>query len=51
MQHELKISKERIAILIGKKGETKRRLETLTKSKINIDSKEGDVIIRGEDSL
>jgi len=51
MQYELKISKERIAILIGKKGETKRRLETLTKSKINVDSKEGDVIIQGEDSL
>jgi len=51
MQYELKISKERIAILIGKKGETKRRLEALTKSKINIDSKEGDVVIKGEDSL
>ena len=51
MQYELKIPKERIAILIGKKGETKKKLEELTKSKIDIDSKEGEVIIKGEDSL
>ncbi|MBS3145246.1 RNA-processing protein [Candidatus Woesearchaeota archaeon] len=51
MQYELKIPKERIAILIGKKGEVKRRIEKLTKTKLKIDSKEGDVIISGEDSL
>lgn len=51
MQHDLKVSKERIAVLIGKKGETKKKIEILTKSKIDIDSKEGDVVIKGEDSL
>lgn len=51
MQYELKIPKERIAILIGKKGETKKELEESTKTKIKIDSKEGDVTIEGKDSL
>ncbi len=49
--HELKIPKERVAILIGKKGETKRELEEITKSKITVDSKEGDVFIEGDDAL
>ncbi len=49
--YELKLPKDRIAVLIGKKGEVKRRLEEATNSKIKIDSKEGDVTITGEDSL
>jgi len=48
---ELKIPKERVAVLIGKSGETKRGLEELTGVKLDIDSKEGDVRITGEDSL
>jgi len=51
MQYELKIPKERIAVLIGKKGEVKKKLEKLTETKLKIDSKEGDVVISGEDSL
>ncbi|MFW6383168.1 MAG: KH domain-containing protein [Nanoarchaeota archaeon] len=47
----LKIPKERIAVLIGKDGETKEDLEEQTKTKINVDSKEGDINITGEDSL
>jgi len=47
----LKIPKDRIAVLIGKKGETKRHIETITKTKISIDSKEGDVSIKGKDAL
>lgn len=50
-QYELKIPKERIAILIGEKGKIKKGLEEKTKTKIEIDSKEGDVFIKGEDSL
>lgn len=46
---ELKIPKERVAIVIGKKGETKRAIEKRTKTKINI-SKEGDVRITSEES-
>lgn len=48
---DLKIPKERVAVLIGKNGETKRELEDYTQAKIDIDSKEGDVRITGEDSL
>ncbi len=49
-QDELKIPKERTAVLIGKKGSTKRYIEKFTNTKLIIDS-EGDVIIQGEDSL
>lgn len=47
----LKIPKERVAVLIGKDGETKDDLEEQTNTNINVDSKEGDVNITGEDSL
>ena len=49
--YELKIPKERVAVLIGKDGETKKEIEQETKSKINVDSAEGIVTISGEDSL
>ncbi len=49
--YELKIPKDRVAVLIGKKGEFKRQLEHATKTKITIDSDEGDVHIRGKDPL
>ncbi|MFH1398917.1 MAG: KH domain-containing protein [Candidatus Woesearchaeota archaeon] len=49
--HELRIPRERIAVLIGKKGETKRHLEELTGTRIEVDSKEGEVFIHGEDAL
>lgn len=49
--YELKLPKERIAVLIGKKGEIKKRIEEETKTEIKIDSKEGDIIIKGSDAL
>lgn len=49
--HALKITRDRLAVLIGKKGEVKRELENLTKTKIQVDSKEGDVVITGKDPL
>ncbi|MEM4264133.1 MAG: KH domain-containing protein [Candidatus Woesearchaeota archaeon] len=49
--YELKIPKERVAVLIGTKGETKKQIETATKTRLQIDSKEGDVEISGEDAL
>lgn len=49
--YELKIPKDRVAVLIGKKGEVKRLIEEETKSKLFIDSKEGDVQVSGNDSL
>ena len=49
--YELKIPKDRVAVLIGKKGEVKKEIESATKTKLNIDSKEGDVLISGKDAL
>lgn len=50
-QYELKIPKDRVAVLIGKNGEIKKNLESETKTKIEIDSKEGDVKLTGTDAL
>jgi len=48
---ETRIPKERIAVLIGKDGEIKSNIESAAKVKLDIDSKEGDVVISGEDSI
>ena len=48
---ELKIPKERIAILIGKNGEIKKQIEESTNTQLEIDSKEGDIFITGKDGL
>jgi len=48
---ELKIPQERIAVVIGKNGETKKELETEAKCNIEVNSKEGDIIITGEDAV
>ena len=50
-EYQLKIPKERIAVLIGKDGEIKNRLEESTKTRINVDSKEGEVTVSGADAL
>ena len=49
--YELRIPKDRIAVLIGKEGKIKKEIEAETKTKIQVDSKEGDVYISGEDAL
>ena len=49
--YELKIPKERVAVLIGKKGEVKKRIEEAANIKLKIDSEEGDVVITGNDSM
>jgi ribosomal RNA assembly protein len=49
--YQIKIPKERIAVLIGKKGKIKREVEELTQTKLKIDSKEGDVFVTGDDAL
>ena len=51
LHYDLKIPKERLAVLIGTKGETKREIEQATKTRINVDSKEGDIMIEGVDGL
>jgi len=47
----IKIPKDRIAVLVGVKGKTKREIERRTSTKIKINSEEGDIIISSEDSL
>ena len=49
--YELRIPKERVAVLIGTKGETKKEIEEQTKCKLDIDSNEGDIKIMGKDTL
>jgi len=49
--YTLKIPKERVAVLIGKEGSIKKRIEEETAIHIRIDSDEGDVYIKGEDAL
>ena len=41
----VRIPVERIAVLIGPKGSTKKKIEDLTETKLMIDSNSGDVII------
>lgn len=50
-KQELKIPKERIAILVGTKGEVKKLIEKKANVSLEIDSAEGDVLIKGEESL
>ncbi|MEK6903240.1 MAG: KH domain-containing protein [Nanoarchaeota archaeon] len=47
---ELKIPRDRVAVLIGRKGATKRKIQTLTNAKIRV-SKEGDVSMITEDTV
>lgn len=49
--YEVKIPKQRIAVLIGKAGNIKKKIEEETNTKINIDSNEGEVFVKGEDAL
>ncbi len=49
--YETKIPKERIAVLIGAKGENKKKIEKELNARLVIDSDEGDVIIKGYDSF
>lgn len=48
VQESIRIPKERIAVLIGKKGEVRRMFEKKSGLKLRIDSKEGEVILFGD---
>jgi len=50
-QYEVKVPKERIAVIIGDKGEKKRELEEALGVRMQIDSDEGDVILTGKDPI
>ena len=49
--YELRIPKERIAVLIGKKGEIKKYIMGEINVSLEVDSHEGDVFIRGNNAL
>ena len=49
--YDVKIPKDRIAVLIGKNGKIKKEIEEATHSTLDIDSKEGDVLVEGDDPL
>lgn len=49
--YELKVPKNRVAVIIGKEGGIKKDIEESTSTKLDIDSKEGDVFVSGEDAL
>ncbi|MBI2148131.1 RNA-processing protein [Candidatus Woesearchaeota archaeon] len=49
--YEIKIPKDRVAVLVGIKGSVKRKIEKALEVNIEIDSKEGDVFLEGNDSL
>lgn len=49
-QSEVRIPRERVAVLVGKKGKTKKFIEKTTSTKLNV-SKEGDIIISGNDNV
>jgi ribosomal RNA assembly protein len=51
MQESIRIPKNRIAVLIGEKGQIKRRIQKKTNTQIHIDSKEGEVTITSGDGL
>lgn len=46
----IRIPKERVAVVIGRGGETKRKLEELLNVKIKIDGDSGDITISSSDS-
>ena len=48
--YELKVPEERVAVLIGTDGTTKKQIEEQTGCSLDI-SKEGDVTIMGEDGM
>ncbi|HXW98805.1 MAG TPA: KH domain-containing protein [Methanomicrobiales archaeon] len=49
-REEVRVSQDRIGVLIGKGGATKRSLEEKTGSRVTVDSKEGIVAVEGEDA-
>ncbi len=49
--YEMKIPASRIAVLIGREGSVKKKIERETGVKITVDSKEGDVFLFCDDAL
>jgi len=50
-RYEVKVPKERVAVLVGTKGSIKRKIQKKLEIKIEVNSKTGDVALIGDDSL
>ena len=50
-QDGIKVPKARIAVLVGTKGQTKRKIQNQTQTFLKIDSREGEVLIESDDSV
>lgn len=48
---EMKVPQDRVAVLIGKGGKTRRQIETRTGCTLGIDSEEGMVVVEGDDPI
>ncbi|OYT32072.1 MAG: RNA-processing protein [Thermoprotei archaeon] len=46
----LSVNKEKIGLIVGEKGKTKKKIEELLKVKININSKTGEIVIKSSSS-
>ena len=49
--YELRVPKDRVAVIIGTSGATKKQLEKLTNTTLQIDSEEGVISIMSDDGL
>ena len=49
--YEIKVPKDRIAVVIGVKGDVKKQLQEFGACSIDIDSREGLITVKGNDSL
>ncbi len=49
VSYDIRIPKSRVAVLIGTKGEIKKKIEEETQSTITVDSQEGEVTITAND--
>ncbi len=47
---DVRVALDRIGVVIGRGGSTKREIEESTKTSLNVDSKEGVVTVEGEDA-
>lgn len=50
-QQMVKVPKDRVAVIIGEKGATKRELEDALGVKLHVDGEEGEVTLSGPDSI
>jgi ribosomal RNA assembly protein len=50
-EYAIKVPKDRVAVIIGEKGEKKRELEEALGVDVQIDSEEGDVVLSGGDAI